>query len=415
MHLFTSKFVKKPDKVAEIPGSVTTPKGFVASGIAAGLKLSGKPDLGILLSRTPCSSAALYTPNAAAAAPIRVCRDELAANAVQGVVVNSGSANACTGEKGLDDARAMVRLASAKVGIDPKLMAVASTGVIGAGLPMEAVEPGIEFAADAVSASGGADFAEAIRTTDKIDKDGAVEVALSAGKVTIGACAKGAGMIAPNMATLLAFVTTDAAVPAELLSQMLMGAARTSFNAITVDGDMSTNDFILLMANGASGVHIGPESADAHSFAEALVAVCEGLALKMVADGEGATKTVELNIKGAADSEEAAKVAKNISNSLLVKTAFYGRDANWGRLMASAGAALAGQPNLPADIYYEDVCLARGGAASAEEPDEQRLKEIMGEPEISVTIDLHRSESAHTMYFSDLTHDYVTLNAEYTT
>lgn len=415
MHLFTSKFAIKPDKMTEMPGSVTTPKGFVASGISAGLKLSGKPDLGILLSKHPCTSAALYTTNAAAAAPIKVSRDETATGAIQGVVVNSGSANACTGMKGLEDARAMVRLAAAKTGIDVKSMAVASTGVIGVGLPMEAVEPGIEFAADMTSADGGPNFAEAIRTTDKTDKDGAVEVALSAGTVVIGACAKGAGMIAPNMATLLAFLTTDAAVPADLLQGMLAEAVSASFNAITVDGDMSTNDFILLMANGASGVSIEPGGADARLFAEALAAVCRALALKMVEDGEGATKVVELNIKGAADSGEAAGVAEKISNSSLVKTAFYGRDANWGRLLASAGAALAGESGLAADIWYEEVCLARGGAASVEEQDEQRLKEIMCEPEITVTIDLHRGTSSYTMYFSDLTHDYVTLNAEYTT
>lgn len=415
MHLFTSKFVKLPDFAAELPGSVTTPKGFLASGISAGLKSSGNPDLGILISETPCASAQLFTPNAAAAAPIRVTRDECDAGSIQGVVVNSGSANACTGGKGLEDARDMISLAGAKVGIEPKKLAVASTGVIGRELLMEAVEPGIEFAAGALSEKGGGDFAEAIRTTDKIDKDGALEVDLPGGKVIIGACAKGAGMIAPNMATLLVFLTTDAEVPADLLQTMLTAAVAVSFNSVTVDGDMSTNDFVLMLANGKSGVSVEAGSEAERRFAAALAAVCKCLALKMVADGEGATKVVELQVRGGSSPEEASRVAQAISNSSLVKTAFYGRDANWGRLMASAGAALAGEPDLAADIYYEDICLARTGAASPDPPDEARLKEIMGEPEISVTMDLHRGEASHTMYFSDLTHDYVTLNAEYTT
>jgi glutamate N-acetyltransferase/amino-acid N-acetyltransferase len=415
MHLFTSKFVQKPGHVTELPGSVSTPQGFMAAGIAAGIKKSGKSDLGMLVCKEPCVSAALYTPSAAAAAPIRVCRDETGAGAIQGVVVNSGSANACTGTQGLEAARAMVKLAADATGIDPKNMAVASTGVIGMQLPMEQVEPGIEFAVGSLSDSGGGDFAEAIRTTDKIDKDGAVEVALSGGAVRIGACAKGAGMIAPNMATMLAFITTDATVPADLLQDLLRRAVGASFNSMTVDGDMSTNDCIFIMASGLSGVAVDRDSGDDRLFGEALAAVCKGLALKMVADGEGATKVVELSVKGAAGDDEAAMVARAISNSTLVRTAFYGHDANWGRIMASAGAALAGEQELMADIWYQELYLARDGAACAEALDAQRLKEIMGESEISVTLDLHRGRGSQTMYFSDLTHDYVTLNAEYTT
>jgi len=415
MHLFTSKFVDRPQHVTELPGSVSTPQGFLAAGVAAGLKKSGKLDLGILVCKEPCVSAALYTPNAAAAAPIKVCRDETEAGTIQGVVVNSGSANACTGELGLGDARTMGKMAALAAGIEVKHMAVASTGVIGVPLAMELVEAGIVNAADSLTEFGGGDFAEAIRTTDKIDKDGAVEVELSSGVVRVGACAKGAGMIAPNMATMLAFLTTDAAVPAAMLGELLTQAVAASFNSMTVDGDMSTNDCIFLMASGKSGVSIDEGSDDARLFGEALAAVCKGLALKMVADGEGATKVVELNVTGAASDDEAEFVSRAVSNSSLVRTAFYGRDANWGRIMASAGAALAGEPELLADIYYEDVCLAQNGAACPEAPGEARLKQIMGEPEISVTLQLNRGDSSHRMYFSDLTHDYVTLNAEYTT
>ncbi|MHB9054321.1 MAG: bifunctional glutamate N-acetyltransferase/amino-acid acetyltransferase ArgJ [Thermoleophilia bacterium] len=415
MHLFSSKFVKRPAHVTELPGSVSTPQGFLAAGIAAGLKKSGKTDLGLLVCKEPCTSAALFTTNAAAAAPILVSRDESETGALQGVVVNSGSANACTGKQGLEDARKMAQRAASDAGIDVKHIAVASTGVIGQTLPMESVEPGIGHAADLLAEYGGGDFAEAIRTTDKIDKDGAVEVTLSGGAVHIGACAKGAGMIAPNMATMLVFVTTDAVVPASLLQNLLARAVEYSFNSMTVDGDMSTNDCIYVLASGKSGVAVDQDTGDAQLFGDALSAVCKGLALKMVADGEGATKVVELKVTGAADGDEAAMVSRAVSNSTLVRTAFYGRDANWGRIMASAGAALAGEPELLADIHYEEVCLASGGAACDEKPDSVRLKEIMSQQEISVTLDLKRGQAASTMYFSDLTHDYVTLNAEYTT
>ena len=414
MTLFSSRFSQRPAAVAEIAGSVTAPAGFKAAGLAAGLKKSGKPDLGLLVSGDPCSSAALYTPNAAAAAPILVCRDETGPGAIQGVVVNSGSANACTGAPGLEAARGMVRRAAAACGIEPANMAVASTGVIGVPLP-ELTGKGITAAAAALSAGGGDSFAEAIRTTDSIDKKGAVEVALAAGSVHIGFCAKGAGMIAPNLATMLAFVTTDAGAPAGLLQEMLAAAAGTSFNSISVDGDMSTNDCLFLLANGNSGVRLAPGSPDAEVFSQALAAVCKDLALKMVADGEGATKVIELNITGAAAETEAVRVARAISTSPLVRTAFYGADANWGRLMGSAGAALAGERGLAADIYYEDICLAVAGAAAPGPVDAGRLAAIMAEPEIAVTLDLHRGAAGHTMYFSDLTHEYVSINSEYTT
>jgi glutamate N-acetyltransferase/amino-acid N-acetyltransferase len=415
MHLFSSKFVNKPAGATEVEGSVTAPHGFVAAGIAAGLKKSGKSDLGLLMSRQPCTSAAMYTPNAAAAPPIRACQKVVDNDAIQVLVVNSGSANACTGNQGYEDALGMIRAAAQAAGISNTNVAVASTGVIGQRLPMELVLPAIERVAGSLSELGGADFAEAIRTTDKVDKEGAIEIELSSGKATIGACAKGAGMIAPNMATTLIFVTSDVAAPAEQLKRLLGQAVKESFNSVTVDGDMSTNDCIFLLANGSSGSAVEPGTEDEELFTAALKAVCKGLALKMVEDGEGATKVVELKVKSAAGEAEAERVAAAIANSPLVKTAFYGRDPNWGRLMASAGAALAGEPALDADIYYEDQCVARGGAASLEPPDEARLKEIMGQSEISVTIDLHRGEAEKTMYFSDLGHDYITLNAEYTT
>lgn len=415
MTLFSSRFSEMPADAEAVPGSVTAPAGFRAAGIAAGLKKSGRLDLGLLISDAPCVSAALYTPNAAAAAPILVCREETEPGGIRAVVVNSGSANACTGAAGLEDAREMVRLAAAGCGIGPANMAVASTGVIGVPLDMQLAAGGIAAAAAALSIDGGVDFAEAIRTTDSIDKQGAIEVALPSGAVRIGFCAKGAGMIAPNMATMLAFVTTDAGAPPGLLKELLAVAAEASFNSISVDGDMSTNDCLFLLANGRSGVGIEPGSADAAAFAQALAAICKELALKMVADGEGATKVVELNVAGAATKTEAVLVARTISTSPLVRTAFYGGDANWGRLMASAGSALAGERELRADIYYEEVCLAAGGAQAAGPVDAGRLAAIMAQPEISVTVDLHRGAGGHTMYFSDLTHEYVTINSEYTT
>jgi glutamate N-acetyltransferase/amino-acid N-acetyltransferase len=415
MHLFTSKFLNKPKNVRELPGSVTTPAGFRATGVAAGIKRSGNLDLGLLVSDSPCAAASVFTTNAAAAAPVRVVREETDRATLQGLVVNSGSANACTGERGLTDARKMAELAASATGLSAAAMAVASTGVIGTPLPMEKVAAGIGAAADALSDSGGGDFAAAIQTTDRIDKVGAVEVELEAGSVRVGVCAKGAGMIAPNMATMLAFITTDAALEAGALQEMLDRAVAVSFNAVSVDGDMSTNDSLFLLANGAGGVRVERDGDDFDSLGRAVEAVCMSMALKMVADGEGASRTIELNVKGAAGAEEAARVAAAVATSSLVRTAFYGRDANWGRIMASAGAALNGERQLAADITFEDILLAEGGAAAAEEPEPEALRAVMGRQEISVTLDLHRGDAGHTMYFSDLTHDYVTLNADYTT
>jgi glutamate N-acetyltransferase/amino-acid N-acetyltransferase len=415
MHLFTSKFIDLPEQVTEMPGSITTPAGYSAAGIAAGIKASGKEDLGMLVSSSPCVSSTLFTTNAAAAAPVCVCRDERQPGGMRGVVVNSGSANAATGERGMEDARRMAALAASAAGTDEGEMAVASTGVIGVPLPMDLIEAGIARSAEGLSENGGGDFARAIQTTDRIEKQGAVAVELSGGTVHIGACAKGAGMIAPAMATMLCFITTDAVMGADQLEVMLKDAAGVSFNAISVDGDMSTNDSVFLFANGASGVAVDEGSADRQLFSRALAAVCRGLAMKMVADGEGATKTIELKVTGAQTAEEAAKVAAAVATSSLVRTAFYGRDANWGRLIASAGAALAGGPALKASVAFEDVLLAKDGQASGDVPDGDRLQRIMESPEIAVELALHRGSEECTIYFSDLTHDYVTLNAEYTT
>jgi glutamate N-acetyltransferase/amino-acid N-acetyltransferase len=415
MHLFTSKFVEAPEAVTELPGSVTTPDGFFASGIAAGIKKSGKRDLGLLICKNPTSSAVMLTRNAAEAAPVTVCKSDIVLKAVQGIIVNSGSANACTGDDGIGDAREMVKLASASSQVEPSRMAVASTGVIGQKLAMDRVVSGIAEAISELSEHGGNDFADAIMTTDTLEKKGAVEIELSGGKVHIGACAKGAGMIAPNMATMLAFITTDVVAPSDMLHEMLGKAAGESFNSVSVDGDMSTNDCVFMISSGKSGVALEPGSEDLELFTTALGAVCKGLALKMVADGEGATKVVELTVQGARDEGEAARVARAISLSSLVRTAFFGRDANWGRLIASAGAALAGESKLEADIFYEEVCLTSGGAAIEDPVDELRLEEIMAADEIAVTLDLHRGDSEYKIYFSDLTHEYVTINAEYTT
>ncbi len=414
MHLFTSKFVEKPAFVSEMPGSVTTPAGFRAAGIAAGIKPSGKKDLGILVSDQECVSAVMFTTSAAAAPPVCVSRDEKQAAMLRGVVANSGSANAATGDQGLEDARSMAEAAAQACDIDPAAMAVASTGVIGERLPMQEVKAGIEAAAAELSPHGGPDFAEAIRTTDSLEKQGAVAVELGGGTVHIGACAKGAGMIAPGMATMLAFITTDAAVGPGLLAELTRAAVGQSFNTISVDGDMSTNDSVFVFASGTAGTEITESSGDRERFAAALAVVCKGLALKMVADGEGATRVVELTVKGASDGDEATHVARAISKSTLVRTAFYGGDANWGRLLAAAGGALAGKEKLAASIFFEDVCVAEGGTAR-EGVSADVLSGLMEQPEIAVTIDLHRGNGDYRVYFSDLTHDYVTLNSAYTT
>ncbi len=383
MTFFRSRWVTPPAGVQELDPSVLAP-GFRAAGVACGLKGDGQTDVGIVACDAPdVRSALLLTRNAAAAAPIRVCRDECDGAAVRAAVVNSGNANAATGEQGYADALAMRDAAAAAIGIDPRQVAVAETGVIGVPLAIDAVVAGAGEAARALSDTGGGSFAEAIMTTDKTAK----ACTVSAGGVTVSAQAKGAGMMQPGFATMLCFVQTDAEIPDP--DSDLRRAVDASFERISVDGQMSTNDTVLLQATGTARKQL-PEGL--------LDAVALQLALEIVADGEGATRVGRIEVAEAASPDEAERVARAIANSPLVKTALFGHDPNWGRIAQAAGMALAGEE------------LAELGPA---EIDADALAADDAEAEIAVR--LGRGDHGHHLYFSDLNYEYVRINAEYTT
>ncbi len=415
-----SRFAPLPACAKSVAGGLTAPQGFLVAGVASGVKKRGKLDLAMLRSQQPAVSAATFTSNAAAAAPVRLTRDSGDCAHLQAVVVNAGNANAVTGKQGLADAARMRLLTANHLRLPVDQVAVCSTGIIGLPLSMDKIEPGIAAAAAALPGGGDAKaadhFATAIRTTDKHAKKGAVQVTLPEGTVKLGFAAKGCGMISPNMATMLCFVTCDAAVGEEDWTRLMHGAVDRSFNLITVDGQESTNDTVLGFCNGASGVRPGEEGLAL--LGQALDAALLALALSIVADGEGSTRTMKLTVTGASDEKKAEAVARAVANSPLVKTAFYGRDANWGRIMQAIGQALGreGHTHLPAGIAYEDVQIVEKGLPAVLDAVQQgRLDEIMHQPEIDLKVALNGPGAEATVYFSDLTHDYVTLNAEYST
>jgi len=380
---FTSRWVTPPPQYEELDPAQLAP-GFRAAGVACGLKGGGATDVGVLACDEPdVRSALALTRNAAAAAPVRVCREQCDAAALRAVAVNSGNANAATGEQGYRDALAMRDAAAEALGVDPRAVAVAETGTIGVPLEVEAVTTGVLEAVQGLSPAGGEYFAQAIMTTDKAPK----RCTVRAGEVTVSAQAKGAGMIEPGFATMLCFFQTDAVV--EDPDATLRAALGSSMERITVDGQMSTNDTVTLQATGKAGAVL-PKGL--------LEAVLLQLALEIVADGEGATRVGRVDVSGAASEEEAERVARAIANSPLVKTALYGRDSNWGRIAQAAGMALAGEE------------LAELG------PDRIQAAELASEqPEAALSVQLGRGDAGSHVYFSDLTHDYIRINAEYTT
>jgi glutamate N-acetyltransferase/amino-acid N-acetyltransferase len=380
---FRSRWVEPPAAVEELDPATLAP-GFRAGGAHCGLKGGGKTDVALLVCDVEqVSSALLLTRNASAAAPIRVCRDRVERGAVRAAVVNSGNANAETGEAGYADAQAMCEEAAKRLDLEPRLVAPAETGVIGVPLPIDAVLAGIGEAAASLSSEGGGAFSEAIMTTDRWPK----RCTLRAGGVTVSAQAKGAGMIQPGFATLLCFVQTDAAI--EDPDAALRGAVEGSFERITVDGQMSTNDTVLLQASGAAGAPLPDGLLDA---------VLLQLAIEIVADGEGTERVAKVEVEGAASAAEAERVARAIANSPLVKTALFGRDPNWGRIAQAAGMALAGEE-------LEEI--------GADSIDAGELGEDIKEAEIGIRLD--RGEHRAHVWFSDLGYEYVRINAEYTT
>lgn len=400
-------------------GSATTPRGFSAAAVAAGIKQSGRPDLVLVFSDHDCTAAGVFTRNRVAAAPVIVDRATLATNnsAIRGVVINSGNANACTGEPGLANAREMQRLASEELGGRPDQYLVMSTGVIGVPLPIERVRSGILIAAPSLSPDNGIAAAEGIMTTDTRPKHLAIEIQLPGGTVTLGGMAKGAGMIHPDMATLLGVVTTDAAVSADDLATMLREAADRSFNAISIDGDTSTNDTILLLANGAGGVSVnGAESREL--FANALNELCHALAMMVVSDGEGVTRVVTVHVTGARTESDARRVANTIATSPLVKTAFAGGDPNWGRILAATGRSGVDldQSRLALWIGVGDkppLQIVRDGTPTNFV--EADAAAVFAQPVFTVRVDLGDGSAETVLWTTDLTHDYVTINADYRT
>lgn len=399
------------------PG-LTFPKGFVAAGVAAGIKESGRLDLGLVTSSPECVDAAVgagvFTRNSFAAAPVIVSRRETSLDSLSAVVMNSGNANAVTGAPGLAVARAMQSAAAQALGLPINRVGVGSTGVIGQPLDGAKAVAGIEAAAAQLTSEGGPVFAQAIMTTDRFPKVCALEVSTRDGVVRIAGAAKGAGMIAPGLATMLCVVTTDAGVSASVARSMLAREVGRTFNRISVDGQMSTNDTVFLLANGASGVQLSADGAA--QLGGALRALLLRLALMMVADGEGATKVMRLNVLGAGTDEEAQTVARAVAGSPLVQTAMYGCDPNWGRILSAAGAALPGRA-------FPDVALEIGGVALLEkstpvvlDPEgAERLQEVMAGPEVDIRLDLGSGHGSDIVYFADIGHEYVTINAEYHT
>ncbi|HEX3645966.1 MAG TPA: bifunctional glutamate N-acetyltransferase/amino-acid acetyltransferase ArgJ [Vicinamibacterales bacterium] len=396
-----------------IPGGVATPRGFRAAGISAGIKASGNPDLALLVADQPAQIAAVFTTNKVLAAPVLVSQDHLARSGgtVRAIVVNSGCANACTGDAGMRDAREMTAETARLVGCPVEQVLVASTGVIGVGLPMDKVRGGLPVAFKALGADHGPQAARAIMTTDLRPKESAARVSIGGRDALIGGMAKGAGMIEPMMATMLGFVTTDAAVPKALLDRALREAVDRTFNAITVDGDSSTNDCVLLLASGAAGVVV--DEAGYGAFVEGLTAVCRELALAIVRGGEGATKLVAVNVTGAATSAEARKAAKVIANSLLVKTAIHGGDPNWGRLICAAGRAGVTFDASRAAVTMGPLVLFKDGQPHDELA--PAAAEYLKGPDLSIGVDLGSGAASSTVWTCDLSAEYVRINADYRT
>jgi len=391
---------------------VTAAAGFSAGAAFAGIKKADKRDIAVLYSTAPAAAAGVFTSNKVKASPVVLTMQHLANGAARAVVVNSGNANACNGEQGLRDARAMASAAAETLGLPVEEVLVASTGVIGVKMPMEKVLPGIRAAASAVAPENGHLAAEAIMTTDTFPKEVAVQLQLGDHLVTIGAMAKGSGMIHPNMATMLCFITTDAAVAPAYLKQALRYAVDHSFNMITVDGDTSTNDMAIILANGlAANPVIDQEDSNYIAFRDALTAVCISLAKDIARDGEGATKLITVEVHGANTEEDARKIARAIAGSSLVKAAMFGRDANWGRIICAAGYSGADFDPEKVDIYLGDEQVARQGAST--NFSEERALDILSKDNVTITLKLNLGEARAIAWGCDLTYDYVKINADY--
>ena len=391
-----------------------TVKGFKFAAVSAGLKKNNALDLGLIFSEKPAVCAGVFTTNKVVAAPVQLTAQRVASGDCQAILVNSKNANACTGAQGLQDASACSTVVSQGLQIDDSQVAIASTGVIGQRLDADKISSAIPHLIDQLDSESALAVAEAMMTTDSFFKISAAYGEAAGKGYNLLGIAKGAGMIHPNMATMLAFVVTDAAIPREFLDKALRQAVDSSFNRITVDRDTSTNDTVLVLANGAGSAEITDPSADAETFANLLQQVLLDLAKMIVSDGEGATKLVRIQVEGAASDADALMAAEAVATSNLVKTAFFGEDANWGRIIAAVGYSGAEVDPDSVDIRVGDILLAENGLAGS--PDqEEAATAIMKLPEFTITIDLKLGEGQAYYYTSDLTYDYVKINADYRT
>ena len=395
----------------EIPGGVTAPQSFTAGSVFAGIKPTNpsKPDMAFLFSTVPAVAAGTFTTNAVKAAPVRVSQANIRAAETRAIVANSGNANACTGVVGIDHAKRMTKAMAKALGIKERQVLVCSTGRIGVPLPIEKMEEAIAQAPAALAPRGSLRAAEAIMTSDSRSKEFAVELELYGKRVRIGGIAKGAGMIDPNMATMLCFLTTDAAISKKLLQQAISDAVEHSFNRITIDGDMSTNDTVLILANGAAGnppLRDGEPEFDA--FQNALNRVCCSLSRMIVEDGEGVSKFVTVQVRGARSRPDARKAAEAIANSTLTKCCWYGGDPNWGRVMDAIGYSGAKVREETVDIYYDGLIAVQNGMAAA--TPFSKLKEVVANQRFTITVDLHIGKAEYTVFTTDLTTAYVEFN-----
>jgi len=399
-----------------IDGGITSPLGFKAASVRVGIKESRKRnDLTLLVSDVPATVAGTFTSNRVKAAPVKLCERHLIWGQAQAVIINAGCANACTGDQGITDADKMAELTAQTLGIGKNLVFVCSTGTIGIPLPMNKIEDALPALAKSVSVSGGAAAAEAILTTDLVKKEVALTLTIDGKKVTLAGIAKGSGMIAPNMATMLAFITTDATVDQRSMQDLLRHAVDHSFNRIIVDGDESTNDTVLMLANGAAGTELlQKKHHDWKKFSHAVLTLTRELAYRIVKDGEGATKYVTITVTGAATRNDARIAARAIAKSPLVKTAWNGGDPNWGRILAAIGYSGARVEENRIDVTFDNVVAVKDGKA-AEGSSLRDLEAVYAQKEFTINVQLNCGKAEHTVYTCDLSKEYVAINAEYMT
>ena len=397
-----------------VKAGVTFPQGFKAAGVKAGIKKSGNLDVAVIYTEREAAVAGVFTQNSVAAAPVFASKKVVATGTAHAIAANAGCANACTGVQGEKDARAMQEITAAALGCTPEDVLVASTGVIGVNLPMDKMEVGLKAAVAALSTDGSASAGNAIITTDTYSKSCATEVTLGGNQVRFGAIAKGSGMIQPNMATMLAFITTDAAIDGKLLQKALSEVVEISFNMISIDGDMSTNDMAVVLANGAAGnAKITAEGADYEVFKATLAEICKGLSQRIASDGEGATKFLTVHVTGTKSFADAKTIAMSVAKSPLVKTAFFGEDPNWGRVICAVG--YAGVPMNPETtvVKFGGIPVYAHGVGA--DYDEAALKKVMGEHDIVVDIDMGMGTQEATVWTCDFSYEYVKINGEYHT